>query len=173
MKKTGNLETFNLSPKGFYEGFLLRTGKTLIQVNLPKGETETLGNVLTLGAKVTVDVEAAKSRDGAPHGVFNLIRWHGLDGHPKGKNHGARQFSGRIQKLNYTLHGEVNGGILDSGDFLHLKPKAARSVGLKVGMIVEGCGHTKPMDGGHFVIEAEEVNGMVMGHKKTQKGSQP
>ena len=26
----------NISPKGFYEGFLLKSGKNVVQVNLPK-----------------------------------------------------------------------------------------------------------------------------------------
>jgi hypothetical protein len=35
MKKTGAIEAWNISPKGFYEGFLLKTGKRLSQVNFP------------------------------------------------------------------------------------------------------------------------------------------
>ncbi len=86
------------------------------------------------------------------------------------KDHRApRRFSGRIERLNYALHGEVNGGILESGDFLHLKPEGARAVGLVVGMAVEARGTTKPMPGGCFVIEAEEVNGTVIRHGKAKK----
>jgi hypothetical protein len=60
-----------------------------------------------------------------------------------------RQFSGRIERLNYVLHGEVNGGVLDSGDFLHLKPEAAP---------VEARDRTKPMRGGRFVIGRHKGN---------------
>ena len=83
--------------------------------------------------------------------------------------HSPRKFSGRIERLNYALHGEVNGGILESGDFLHLKPEGAQAVGLVVGMAVEARGTTKPMPGGRFVIEADEVNGTVIGHGKAKK----
>ena len=84
-------------------------------------------------------------------------------------NHGHGRFAGRIERLNYALHGEVNGGILDSGDFLHLKPEGARAVKLKAGMKVEGRGGIKPMVGGHSVIEADDVNGIAIPHHKTKK----
>jgi hypothetical protein len=84
-------------------------------------------------------------------------------------DHPRRKFSGRIERLNYALHGEVNGGIFESGDFLHLKPEGAQAIGLAVGMVVEARGTTKPMPGGRFVIEADEVNGTVIGHGKTKK----
>jgi hypothetical protein len=71
--------------------------------------------------------------------------------------------------LNYALHGEVNGGILESGDFLHLKPEGARAIGLALGMAVEARGKTRPTPGGWFVIEADEVNGTIIGHHKGKK----
>ena len=80
-----------------------------------------------------------------------------------------KHFSGRIERLNYALHGEVNGGILESGDFLHLKPEGARAINLAVGMAVEARGKTRPMPGGRFVIDADEVNGTVIGHHQTKK----
>jgi hypothetical protein len=80
------------------------------------------------------------------------------------------KFSGRVARLNYALHGEVNGGILESGDFLHLKPEGARAVGLKLGLSVKGKGKTKPMADGHLVIEADEVNGIpIERHKGPHK----
>ena len=87
--------------------------------------------------------------------------------------HLRRKFSGRIERLNYALHGEVNGGILESGDFLHLKPGGAQAIGLALGMAVEARGKTKPMPGGRFVIEADEVNGTVIGHDKRKKKQTP
>jgi hypothetical protein len=170
MRKTGTIEALNVSPKGFHEGFLLRTGKKLVQINLPKGEF-IWGKILTSGEQLTVEIEPEQPHGKPEHAVFSLVRLLGVNGHlaEGGDKHGSRRFSGSIVRLNYALHGEVNGGILDSGDFLHLKPEGAREAKLKAGMQVEGLGMTKPMVGGHAVIEAEEVNGIVIRHKKAKK----
>lgn len=161
MKKTGTIEALNVSPKGFYEGFLLRTGKRIAQINLGK---EHRHNVLKLGEKVTVEVEREEPEGKPAHEVFRLVGR--IDGAgPSG------DFSGVVVTLNYALHGEVNGGILDSGDFLHLKPAGARAVKLKVGMLVKGKGGTRSMVDGHTVLEADEVNGIAIKRGKKHHGS--
>ncbi|WP_031498320.1 hypothetical protein [Bryobacter aggregatus] len=158
MKKSGTIQAMNLSPKGRYRGFLLKTSKGTVQINLPKGKTNDL---LKPGVEIAAEVEEEESRGKRGHRVFRLLHLLKENG-----GNGHSQFSGKVLSLNYARHGEVNGGILDSGDFLHLKPEAARAVALKVGMEVTGVGHTKPMAGDHagdhLVIEAEEVNGIQM-----------
>jgi hypothetical protein len=172
MKKTGTIESLNVSPKGFYEGFLLRTAKNLIQINLPKGGPSTQATGLSSGEQLAVEVESEAPQGEPAHPVFRLVRI--LGAHALGADgsdtQGSHRFSGSVVTLNYALHGEVNGGILDSGDFLHLKPEGARAVDLKVGMKVEGLGMTKPMVGGHSVIEADDVNGTVIHRKKKHAG---
>jgi hypothetical protein len=83
VKKTGTVHSINISPKGFYEGFLLKSGKNVVQVNLAEEHLK-LVRVLDNG----------------------------------GRTDEPGKFWGRIERLNYALHGEVNGGILESGDFL-------------------------------------------------------
>jgi hypothetical protein len=160
----------NVSPKGFYEGFLLKSGKTVVQVNLPKEHLHSFADGWAPDSEISVEVEAEEPWGSPAHKVFKLIHVVDNGGRKAERHHRAlREFSGRIERLNYALHGEVNGGILESGDFLHLKPEGAQAVGLAVGMAVEARGTTKPMPGGRFVIEAEEVNGTVIGHSKAKK----
>ena len=166
MKKTGIIQSLNVSPKGFHEGLLLSSGKTIVQINLSKEEAGSLEAHLQPGTQITVEIEAEEPHGEPKHRVFRLLRLLSIDGEPFEANApGPRSFSGRIERLNYALHAEVNGGILDSGDFLHLKPHGARAVKLKAGMQVEGRGSTKPMVGGRSVIEADEVNGIVLADK--------
>jgi hypothetical protein len=170
VKKTGTIEALNISPKGFYEGFLLRTGKKIVQINLPKHEIGIIDQGLATGEEITADVEAEEPHGQPQHGVFRLLRFAGPNGHfAKPDKDGNNAFSGQIMRLNYALHGAVNGGILDSGDFLHLKPEGARTLKLQLGMQVEGRGVTKPMVGGHSVIEAQVVNGIEIKHHKAKK----
>src|SRR5580698_3886704 len=155
----------NISPKGYYEGFLLKSGKNVIQINLGKEHIAGFADGWPADREISVEVQAEESLGTPAHQVFRLVRVLG-DG---GRNAENRTFSGRIKRLNYALHGEVNGGVLESGDFLHLKPEGAQAVGLMVGMAVETRGTTKPMPGGRFVIEADEVNKTVVGHGKARK----
>jgi hypothetical protein len=169
VKKTGTIQSLNVSPKGFYEGFLLKTGKDVVQVNLPKDQVHSVGDQWRLSVEIAVEVEPDEARGTAGHQVFKLVRVIGKDHGTPGDPDALAKFTGRIERLNYALHGEVNGGILDSGDFLHLKPEGARAVSLETGMAVKGKGRRKPMVGGHCVIEAEEVNGLVIEHHIAKK----
>ena len=160
----------NISPKGFYEGFLLKSGKNVVQVNLPREHLHSLADGWAPHGEISVEVEAEEPWGTPAHRVFRLVRVVDRGGRKAERDHPPlREFSGRIERLNYALHGEVNGGILESGDFLHLKPEGAQAVGLVVGMAVEARGTTKPMPGGRFVIEADEVNKTVVGHGKAGK----
>jgi len=168
VKTTGAIEALNISPKGFHEGFLLRTTKGIVQINLPKDSPTRVD--LKPGDRISAEVEREPLHAEPSHDVFRLVRFVGRNGQKhKPHEHEDGRFSGRVQRLNYALHGEVNGGILDTGDFLHLKPEGAREVGLEIGMKVEGRGLLKPMVGGHSVIEAEEVNGVAIQHKARKK----
>ena len=164
MKKTGTVQAWNMSPKGYCEGFLLQSGKKISQINLHKDDRGTLTAIPQIGEKITVQVEPEDTHGEPAHEVFQMT---------EGFQHadGPRKFSAVITTLNYALHGEVNGGILDSGDFLHLKPEGARALAIHEGMLVEGHGDTKPMAGGHVVIEATMVNGeeVVRHHGKKKK----
>ena len=170
VKRTGTVEALNVSPKGFYDGFLLSTHEGLVQINLPKNGS--FGDFLASGDEVSAELARERVRGEPQHPVFRLLR---LISH----NSEERQtrdvdddrFAGRVKQLNYSLHGEVNGAILDSGEFLHLGPEGARAVGLTVGMSVSGYGARKPMIGSHRVIEAEEVNGVAISHPTTLKKS--
>lgn len=167
MHKTGTIKSLNVSPKGSYEGLLLAVGKQTIQVNFPKEEAHGLGVKWVVNSPVALEVMPEEPYGNPKHEVFRFARFLGPHNGTRERQDG--HFSGTIESLNYALHGEVNGGILDSGDFLHLKPEGAAAVGLKCGMAVEGKGAMKPMVGGHSVIEAEEVNGIAIEHKKAKK----
>lgn len=170
MKKTGTRQCLNISPKGIYEGFLPKSGKSVVQIDLPKEHLHSFADGWPSEGKISVEAKAENSWGAAAHKVFRLVPVmdngrRKAEDRPRIRKH----FSGWIERLNYALHSEVNGGIIESGDFLHLKPEGARAINLAVGMAVEGRGKTRPMPGGRFVIEADEVDGAVIGHHKANK----
>jgi hypothetical protein len=171
VKKTRIIEAFNVSPRSFYEGSLLRNRKGVVQVNMPNGDSEDLAGYLKTGDRVTADAEAEKPRGIPEHDVFRLARLMQGASCEVGKENRSHPFSGYVRTLNYALRGEVNVGIPDSGDFLHLKPEGARHVGLTAGMKVEGFGTIRPMVGGRRVIGAEEVNGVGMRQDRAKEAA--
>jgi hypothetical protein len=160
MQKTGIVQTFNVSPKGGLEGLLLESAGEIIQINFRPEHADEITAIAAEGKELKVDVEPEEERGHPSHPVFRLVSLDGHNGH----------FAGKVKHLNYALHGEVNGAILDTGDFLHVKPHGAAALHLKPGMKVKGVGSSKPMFDGHRVIEATEVNGVPLGKKaKPQK----
>jgi hypothetical protein len=166
LKKSGIVQSFNISPKGTYEGLLLKDKNTTVQINFPPHLSSVISESVKVGSKLQVSATDWPTDKPQDHPVFELVEVEG-----KALNESNGSFSGVITRLNYALHGEVNGGILDSGDFLHLKPKGAAAVGIEVGLKVKGHGSRKPMVGNKSVIEADEVNGIKIDHKPKPKKS--
>lgn len=138
----------------------------LVQINFGHERSFAITGVAAVGEPIDVEVEPAPPHDKSAHPVFNLVSLNRSDA---GASAGTISFCGTVMRLNYALHGEANGGILDTGDFLHLKPHGAAALDIKVGMTVKGTGSAKPMVGGHTVIEAEEVNGVAIEKKPKPK----
>jgi len=169
LRKHGTVQAFNVSPKGAYEGLLLETEGEVIQTNFPQSFGATMADLASAGTEIQVEIEPEEVDGHACHPVFRLLTVANAGQKKFSLVEGDSQFSGKVERLNYALHGEVNGAILDTGDFLHVKPHGAAALELTVGMKVKGTGSTKPMSGGHRVIEAEEVNGIHMEKKAKPK----
>ena len=71
--------------------------------------------------------------------------------------------SGTVVRFNYARHGEANGVVLDSGDFVHTRPDGFALLGFEIGMHVEADGESRALVGGAGrVIEARVVNGVPL-----------
>jgi len=151
---SGKVRSLNLSPKGSCESFLMDDGKRIVQINFSKGH---VSNGLKPGQSLSVNVKAYEDDRPSDHPVFSWIE-------QKKEN-----FQGVVKQINYALHGEPNGAILKSGEFVHLHPDGARAVKLSVGqtLSVEGDAHTSP--DGYVVIEARIVNGLTLKHRGKKK----
>ncbi len=172
-KISGTIQAFNVSPKGFYEGFLIADQERVVQVNFPHHLASAISAAVKVGQKVEASVTERLDDRPREHPVFDVLKLEGKTlsqwekANPGKDEDGS--FTGKVKQLNYALHGEVNGAILVSGDFLHLKPKGASAVGLRQGLKVTGYGKRKPMVGGKSVIEASEVNSIAIDAKAKPK----
>jgi hypothetical protein len=137
----GEVSAFNISPKGHVEGVLLETSKGRAQVNFPKHDRDALSASLKVRAKVALQVKL--ENDDEEHPVYELC-----DADAK--------VTGTVVRLNYALHGEVNGCHLDDGTFVHLKPEGAKKYSLRVGDRVKAIG-ARRAGPSCVVLEAREV----------------
>ncbi len=144
----------------------------LIQINFPQEWGSTIAALAKPGQKIRTQVEPDETRGHSAHPVYRLLSIKAdkktISLEPSNGD-AKNTFKGKVERLNYALHGEVNGAILDNGDFLHVKPHGAAALNLEVGMSVKGSGPRKPMVGGRQVIEAEEVNGIHLEKKPKKK----
>ncbi|QJW99870.1 hypothetical protein [Frigoriglobus tundricola] len=155
----------NFSPKGDIEGFVLDTDTGPVQVNFPHGPEAATHPAPAQGSRyrveVTDDHHAAK-HDPGDHPVYEFVA--NPDAGPD--QSGVTTVEGVVARLNYARHGEPNGVVLDSGDFVHMKPHGMHRVPLKIGSHVVAEGPVRATVTGHRVVEARAVNGIAIAHGK-------
>jgi hypothetical protein len=171
VKFQGLLQEFNLSPLGGIEGFLLHNADGVtVQVNV----TPDVGFAVVrgIGQNVEASVEPEKQtnkRRKGDHPVYRLIAMTGNDGKAlvfaNRGNGEVVTVQGVVKRINYTRYGEANGVVLESGEFIHLKPEGMKDARLKVADKVTVTGRASLMPLGQQVIEATTVNGVAVKSK--------
>lgn len=116
----GKVVAFNTSPRGARESVLLRVKKQLVQVTYPKERAPSLSEI-EIGSELRVDVRAGDAH--GDHPVYDAVEE-------------EAEAEGKVVRLNYARHGELNGFHLDDGTFVHLKPEGARKRNVRVGQRV-------------------------------------
>jgi hypothetical protein len=164
----GQFQHLIYSPKGAIEGLLIHSEGTPTQfVTDPQDASnlERLGRLMPGQDVVLEGSEEGPSPKGeSPHFVYRLARVAAIDGVEAGPPQVPGDVKGRIERFNYAKHGEPNGFVLDTGDFVHTRPDGFAALGLKVGAKVHAEGPSRPLvTGSGRVIEAHSVNGKDIG----------
>ena len=163
------------SPRGGVEGALLLADEEHIQLVFePHDEAgPALFGGLRTGTRVRVEArpEPASDRHGQPaHRVYRFERLVSVEGRAVDDVAPAparAPYSGIVVRLNFARHGEPNGYVLDSGDFIHTRPEGMAQLQLGVGDRVEADGEARPLArGSGVVVEASVVNGRAIGKAK-------
>ncbi len=169
---SGTLLQFVFSPKGAVEGLYVALGDAQVQVVIPQECSDALARSLRAGDRVTVRVGLDDESDNDElHRVYRLVAVLNDAGKPLsvgGDADGRSKIVGTVKYLNFAKHGEPNGVVLDSGDFVHLKPEGMKRLQLVVGDAVRAEGKTRSHILGGVVLEAESVNGKKLAKKKTR-----
>jgi len=160
---SGNLQRLLFSPEGGIEGLLLDVGSRSIQVSMEPGGAD--ANALNDAVGKAIEVEASadhspKTKEGA-HPVYKLDSIMKLGG-KSFKSNAAKPLSGIVADLHYARHGEPNGVILESGEFIHIRPAGMKKLKLKIGSKVVVHGESRKTVLGTVLIEAHEVNRVTL-----------
>jgi hypothetical protein len=154
------------SPKGEIEGALLGFENGLAQLVFDRHDDEAGAafTALRQGQIIVVEAQRADVSDKgvAEHPVFTFVKLAEVDGvaPPKPKSSKDADYEGTVVRLNYARHGEANGVVLDSGDFIHLKPEGMKKLKLKIGDKVSADGDAHLLATGRgWAVEATSVNG--------------
>lgn len=159
------------SPKGGIEGALVSLDGKRAQLSVKHApHLEEALSRMHEGDEfaATVEPRPASDKGDAAHPVYELLELSGRD--DSVSSDGRSQ--GTVVRLNYALHGEPNGVVLDNGDFIHLRPDGQRQFRLAPGDRVEASGDARSLRfGGGRVIEATILNGQPL--SKPAKDGKP
>ena len=162
---TGTFLHVIYSPHGTIEGVIVQGFEGIGQLVFSDDNTGDSFRQLAVGTSVVAQGEFTgwSSTKKGGHRVFSVANVTSINGRkPRPAKAGKRApvYAGKVVALNYARHGEANGVILDSGDFIHMKPEGYKRLKLTVGDAVEAHGDAYELHAEHgYVVEAHRVNG--------------
>jgi hypothetical protein len=159
----GTCQQLLFSPKGGIEGALLKVKATLVQISVPPDRGPLLMNATGPGRRLRVLAVAdhsPKAAQGA-HPVYKFESLADASGQALAMPEpgaGQTTIKGVVGAWHYTRHGEPNGVILDTGEFIHLRPAGVAATGLDIGSKVTAVGEMRMTALGTRLLEARSVN---------------
>ena len=160
---SGHLQRLLFSPKGGIEGLLLQVDHKALQVSMEPGSADAKALNDAVGKPIEVLASPdhlPKTKDGT-HRVYQLDSITTLAGKAF-KSNAPQPISGVVANIHYAKHGEPNGVILESGEFIHTRPHGLKKLKLQVGSKVVAHGEARTTILGTVLIEAHEVNRVTL-----------
>jgi hypothetical protein len=157
---SGHLNQILFSPKGGLEGLLMTVDDETLQISMPSTATDAEALSRAVGQDIEVKAaadESPKTKHGA-HRVYKLEVITKIAGKAFKPSADNDRIKGVVAAIHYAKHGEPNGVILESGEFIHTRPHGMKKLKLKVGSKVTATGELRMTVLGTSLIEAHEVN---------------
>lgn len=163
----GRFQHLVYSPKGHIEGVLIDTDGVLTQFVFERHDEDAAAAFAGLKSGQTLVIEGIEEgpspKGHAEHTVYRFERLASVDGKAPRQVDTAGSIDGKVVRFNYARHGQANGVVLDTGDFVHTKPDGLARLALKVGDKVRAEGRSQPLATGQGrVLEAVRVNGQAL-----------
>ena len=165
----GTCRQFLFSPKGSIDGMLLLVDDEVIQVSLSRKKGAALSLLAKPGKPLCVlgHPDRSSRGSGRAHPVYKFESLADADGKavhaPKkhGDTHPDKDsvaVNGVVSSLHYARHGQPNGVMLATGEFIHLRRRGMMQARLKVGSKVRAVGKLRMTLLNTRMLEAHHVN---------------
>ena len=172
---SGNIQGFNRTPNGTFDSLMLTANDKTVQVNFPPDLAGEIAAVAQVGDSVKVTAEQMPHR--ADHEIYRLIKLVGASGKQlrlsRPEDAEKVHLEGVVRQLNYAPHGEIDGLVLESGDFVHFAPENAEQIAPKVGQKVTVEGWQRLTTASGQVVEAERINDVAIEHRPPPRRGGP
>jgi len=165
---TGTCLQLLFSPKGGIEGVLLKVKGEVLQVSLNPDAGALFARVTGPGKRLRLLAAAdhsPKTTDGA-HPVYQFESFADANGQAiesADTDPANTTIKGVVAALHFARHGQPNGVVLETGEFIHMRPHGMALAGLGVGARVSAVGAVRMTVLGTRMLEAHQVNRIDLG----------
>jgi len=151
------------SPDGGIEGALVDMMGAVVQVSVAPEQGTLLTNATGPGRPLRVLGTADRSPKtaNAAHLVYQFATLADAAGRAISAPDGSATqttIDGVVSQRHFARHGEPNGVVLASGEFIHLRPRGMTATGLDIGARVHATGELHTTALGTRMLEAHRVN---------------
>ncbi len=162
----GTCRQLLFSPKGGIEGVLLGMGRKTVQVVLSAPQGAALSRMCSVGKrlkllalpdhspKTALAVHPVYSFESLADSACRPVEF--PDAEPS-----SVTVTGVVVALQFARHGQPNGVVLESGEFMHLRPAGMAETGLEVGSRVRAVGRARVTLFNTRWLDAHHVNGIA------------
>ena len=161
----GTSKQLLFSPKGGVEGVLVKVKGELLQITIDPNIGTTLARLAAPGKRVKIlasPERSPKAKDAA-HPVFKFESFADSERHAvesRGEDEGNVPVKGVVSTIHFARHGQPNGVVLESGEFVHMRPHGMQRLQLVIGGKVTAIGAVRTTVLGTRLVEAHTVNGV-------------
>ena len=165
---SGICQQLLFSPKGGIEGALIKAKGTVLQISMHADTGAAFARSTGPGKRLRVLAAAdhsPKTREGA-HPVYQFEAFADAQGQAldmPGGDPANTTIKGVVASLHYARHGQPNGVVLETGEFIHMRPHGMAQVGLGIGARVTAVGELRMTVLGTRMLEARTVNRVELG----------
>ena len=161
---SGLLQRLLFSPKGGIEGMILRVGSRIVHVSMrhDRADARTLQQAIGRPIALKASADHSPKARGGPHAVYKLHAINTLGGKSVPPKGGTHAIGGVVASIHYAKHGEPNGVVLESGEFIHTRPPGMKKLKLELGTKVTAKGELRMTILGTSLLEAYQVNRVTL-----------
>ena len=159
----GNCTMMLFSPKGSIEGAMVMHRRKVVQVTVRPDMAESFARDAVPGKRLrllAVPDHSPKTKN-SPHPVYRVEAMATAAGKPievADVGVGHVLVKGTVESVHFARHGQPNGVILKSGEFIHLGPMGMERTGLTSGSAVTATGEMRTTRLGTRLLDAHRVN---------------